>query len=67
MIAAILRLFALRPLFSIMILGFPLLLLVALGLFTIVVFKFVVFIVLPVALAVWLIRKRRRSGPGSTF
>ncbi|CAA9359851.1 MAG: hypothetical protein AVDCRST_MAG40-3407, partial [uncultured Gemmatimonadaceae bacterium] len=62
MIASILRLFALRPLFSLMIFGFPLLLLVAVGLFAIVAFKAIVFLVLPVLLVVWLVRRMSRSG-----
>ena len=57
MIAALLRLFALRPLLTIAILGFPLILLVVVGLFAILAFKFLVFVVLPVALVVWLARK----------
>ncbi len=66
MIAALLRLFALRPLFSLMIFGFPLLLIIAVGLFTIVALKFVVFFVLPVALAMWVIRKLFRRGSSSS-
>jgi len=62
MIASMLRLFALRPLFSLMIFGFPLLLLVAVGLFAIVAFKAIVFVVLPVLLVVWLVRRLSRPG-----
>lgn len=62
MIASMLRLFALRPLFSLVIFGFPLLMLVAVGLFAIVAFKAIVFVVLPVLLVVWLIRRLARSG-----
>lgn len=57
MIASILRLFALRPLFSLMIFGFPLLLLVAVGLFAIVAVKAIVFFVLPLLLVIWLVRR----------
>ncbi len=66
MIASILRLFALRPLFSIMIFGFPILLLVAVGLFAIVALKTLFLVVLPVVLVVWLVRKlmRTRSSHG---
>ena len=60
MIAALLRLFALRPLLTVAILGFPILLLVAVGLFTILALKFLVFVVLPVALVVWLVRTLSR-------
>lgn len=62
MIAALIRLFALRPIFTIAILGFPLLLLIVVGLFTILAFKFLVFVVLPVGLLIWLLRKVFRSG-----
>lgn len=61
MIAAILRLFALRPLLTMAILGIPVILLIAVGLFTILTLKFLVFVVLPVALVVWLARKLFRS------
>lgn len=57
MLASMLRLFALRPLFSLMIFGFPLLLLVAVGLFAIVAFKAIVFVVLPVVLLIWIARR----------
>jgi hypothetical protein len=66
MIAAFLRLFALRPFFSMAILGFPLLLLVAVGLFTIFALKFIFFIVLPIALVVWLVRKLTRPRSDTT-
>lgn len=56
MIAALLRLFALRPLFTITILGIPLLILAAIGLLTVVVFKFLLFVVLPIALVIWAVR-----------
>lgn len=62
MIAAILRLFALRPLLTLAIFGIPVLVLVAVGLFTVLALKFIVFIVLPVALVVWLARKLLRPG-----
>ena len=62
MIASILRLFALRPLFSLMIFGFPLLLLVAVGLFAIVAFKAIVFIVLPLLFVIWLVRRATGAG-----
>ena len=62
MIAALIRLFALRPFLTMGILGFPVLLLIGLGLFTIFVFKILVFVVLPVALVVWIWRRMRRPG-----
>ncbi len=67
MLALILRLFALRPLLSVAIFGFPILLLVAIGLFTIVAIKVIVFVVLPLALAVWLWRRLTRSEPSPTI
>ena len=66
MIAALIRLFALRPFFSLAILGFPILLLVAVGLFTIMALKFIFFIVLPIALVVWLVRRLTRPSTGTT-
>jgi hypothetical protein len=62
MLVALLRLLALRPLLSIAIFGIPLLVLVAIGLFTILALKLLVFIVLPVIAIVWLFRKFSRSG-----
>lgn len=63
MIALILRLFALRPLFTLAIFGTPVLLLIAVGLLTIVVFKALVFLVIPIALAIWLFRRLTRETP----
>jgi hypothetical protein len=62
MIGSLLRLLALRPLLSIAIFGIPLLVLVAVGLFTILALKLFVFVVLPVIALVWLFRKFSRSG-----
>ena len=59
MIASLIRLFALRPFLTMGILGFPVLLLIGLGLFTIFVLKILVFVVLPVALLVWIWRRMR--------
>lgn len=56
-----LRLFALRPLLSLAIFGFPVLLLVAVGLVTIVALKGIVFVVLPIVLVVWLFRRISRG------
>jgi hypothetical protein len=61
MISALIRLLALRPLLGLAILGFPILLLVIVGLVTILAFKFLVFIVLPIVAVVWLVRMFRRS------
>jgi hypothetical protein len=62
MIAALLRLFALRPLLTMAILGFPIILLIVVGLFAIYALKFLVFIVLPVAAVVWLVRRLTKKG-----
>jgi hypothetical protein len=62
MIGSLLRLLALRPLLSLAIFGIPILVLVAVGLFTILALKLLVFIVLPVLAIVWLFRKFSRSG-----
>ena len=61
MISALLRLFALRPFLTMAILGIPVLVLIAVGLLTIMALKFLVFIVLPVAAVIWLVRKVFRS------
>lgn len=61
MLALLLRLFALRPFFSMAILGFPVLLLIVVGLFAIVALKILVFIVLPAAIVIWLVRKAYKS------
>ena len=57
MLASILRLFALRPFLTMAIFGIPIIILVAIGLITIMALKFLVFIVLPIVLVVWLFRK----------
>ncbi|MEP7065103.1 MAG: hypothetical protein ABI889_03630 [Gemmatimonadota bacterium] len=66
MLVALLRLFALRPLLSIALFGIPILVLVAVGLFTILALKLLVFVVLPVLALVWLFRKFSRSGDWPT-
>ncbi len=57
MLAAILRLFALRPFLTMAILGIPIVILIAVGLITIMALKFLVFVVLPIALVVWVVRR----------
>jgi hypothetical protein len=61
MLGSLLRLIALRPLLSIAIFGLPLLVLIAVGLFTILALKLLVFVVLPVLAIVWLYRRFSRS------
>lgn len=62
MLVSLLRLFALRPLLTLAIFGIPLIVLVAVGLFTILALKLFFFVVLPVLAIVWLFRKLTRSG-----
>jgi hypothetical protein len=62
MITALLRLFALRPLLSLAIFGIPIMVLVAVGLFTILALKLLVFVVLPIMVVVWLYKRMSRSG-----
>jgi hypothetical protein len=64
MIAQLLRLFALRPFLTIALFGIPLFVLVAIGLVTVFALKFIVFVVLPIVLVVWVIRKLTR-GPAT--
>ena len=65
MIAALLRLLALRPLLTMGILGFPLLVLVAVGLFTVMALKVLFFVVLPAVVVIWLVRKAYKSAKAS--
>jgi hypothetical protein len=62
MIVALLRLFALRPLLTLALFGIPIIVLVAVGLFTILALKLFFFIVLPILVVVWLVRRVTRSG-----
>lgn len=66
MLASILRLFALRPFLTMAIFGIPIIILVAVGLITIMALKFLVFVVLPIVLVVWLVRKVFGKGDSST-
>lgn len=68
MLASLLRLFALRPLLTMAILGIPVILLIVIGLFAVIVFKILLFVVLPVALVVWAVRRLTRpdAGPASS-
>ena len=56
MIAALLRLLALRPLLTITIFGIPLLLLALIGLLAVGLLKFLIFVVLPIALVICVLR-----------
>jgi len=61
MISSLLRLFALRPLLTMAILGIPVIVLIAVGLLTIILMKFLVFVVLPIIVAVWLVHRLFRK------
>jgi hypothetical protein len=67
MISSLLRLFALRPFLTMAILGIPIIVLIAVGLFAILAFKFLLFIVLPVAVVVWLFRRLTRTDRPTTI
>ncbi len=64
MLSAFAKLFALRPLLSMAILGVPVLTLVAVGFAAIWALKLLFFVVLPVGLVIWLVRKFMRSNRG---
>lgn len=57
MLTSLTRLFQLRPFYTTAIIGIPIIVLVMIGIFTVFAVKFLVFIVLPIALVVWLFRK----------
>ena len=57
MIAAILRVIALRPLLTFAIFGIPVLLLIAVGLLTIMALKILIFVVLPIVVVIWAAKK----------
>lgn len=57
MFAMLARLFALRPLVGAAILGIPVLALIAIGLTVVIVGKLLLFVVLPIALVVWLVKR----------
>jgi hypothetical protein len=56
MIAALLRLFAVRPFLTMAIFGIPVLVLIAVGLATIWTLKVLVFVVLPILAVIWVLR-----------
>ena len=57
MLTSLSRLFQLRPFYTTAIIGIPIVVLIAIGIFTVMAVKFFVFIVLPIALVVWLFRR----------
>ena len=66
MLSSIFRLIAVRPLLSLVIFGFPVILLVAVGLLTIWALKFFLFIVLPIVVVIWVLRKVFGSNSSDT-
>jgi hypothetical protein len=66
MLTSLRRLFVLRPFLTLVILGVPVIVLIIVGLFTIFALKALVFVVLPIALIIWLARKVfSRPGPAT--
>ena len=57
MLTSLRRLFELRPFYTTAIIGIPVILLIAIGVFTVVAVKFFAFVVLPIVLVVWLFRR----------
>ena len=57
MLAALVRLFALRPFLTMAILGIPIVILIAVGLITIMALKFLIFVVAPIILVIWVVRR----------
>ena len=54
---ALARLFQLRRFLTSAIIGIPIILLIAIGVFTVLTLKFLFFVVLPIGLVVWLFRR----------
>lgn len=68
MLASLFRLAALRPILGAAIFGIPVLVLITIGLFAVWLLKFLLYVVLPIAIVVWLLKKLRRpeAAPVST-
>ena len=67
MLASLARLFQLRPVLTTAILGIPVILLIMIGLFTVFTLKFLVFVVAPIAVVVWLFRKIFKRGDSTSY
>ena len=61
MLTAFLRLFALRPILAGSLLGIPILTLIVLGLATAVLLKVLLFIVIPIVIGIWIVKRKRRE------
>ena len=57
MLTSLRRLFELRPFYTTAIIGIPVVVLIAIGIFAVVAVKFFAFVVLPIALVFWLFRR----------
>ena len=66
MIAALLRLFALRPILAGSLIGIPVMTLILLGLATALILKVLLFVV-PILAVVWLVRRVFRQEPVRTL
>ena len=68
MLGTILKVIALRPILTLSILGLPIILLVAVGLLTIMALKFLIFVVVPIVIVIWVVRKifGKDEGPATT-
>ncbi len=60
MLSAFLRLFALRPILAGSMLGIPILTLILLGLAAAIFLKVLLFVVIPVTIGVWIVKRLRR-------
>jgi hypothetical protein len=61
MLTALLRLFALRPILAGSLLGIPILTLLLLGLAAAVLLKVLLFVVIPIVIGVWIVKRLRRD------
>jgi hypothetical protein len=61
MLTALLRLFALRPILAGSLLGIPILTLIVLGIATAVFLKLLLFVVIPIVLGIWIVKRMRRD------
>ena len=61
MFTAFLRLFALRPILAGSLLGIPILTLILLGLAMALMLKILLFIVIPITIGMWIVKRMRRA------
>lgn len=65
MLSSLFRLAAVRPLLGAAIFGIPVLVLIAIGLAAVWLLKLLLYVVLPVAVVVWLLKKLRQPVEGT--